>query len=158
MRSGIIIFILFWGSLFELEAVETVKFSLPSLPAATLDEQFPRDSSHDIESLKKYKQDLEYFREKTLEGYNRSLIAYANTINESSKKLEELRRVQQVGDSDYEYFHRLLKDELQKLSRSGEYMALYFAALHKYQGRVKLADEEISQLALDERRTRYRKH
>lgn len=123
---------------------ERVKFELPSFAATILENQFPeiRDGA-DLSALRKYRQELETFRQFVLEKYNKGIIDYAKRLDDASKLLEEQRRTHKVSTVEYHGSHARLKDEFARISKEGEYMQVYYAFFEKYKGQAKWVATEI---------------
>lgn len=134
---------------------ETYDIHLPSLPIITLDQQFPRDPQISIPKLQLYKQDLEFFRRQTLEGFNRALIIDAAEVDEASKRLETDNANGKVSQQDYQRIHGYLVVELMKLRRSGDYMATYYDYLNKYKSRMNWADDQIKAIETQNSHNRF---
>lgn len=130
-------------------------FQMPSLQSVTLREQFPKYRHITIESMIKYKQDLEDFRGFVLEGYNRALKQHAINVDESSKRLERLRASGKLSGEEYEGNHFLLKEELRKLGATGEYLRVYHDFLIRYQDQVRFANQQKEVLERIRRRAIY---
>lgn len=130
-------------------------FQMPSLQAVTLDQLFPKYDRISLDSMIKFRQELELFRKVYLEGYNRSLIRHASNVDEASKRLERMRAVGQIAGDRYETYHVLLKEELRRLGTKGDYLQLYYDYLALYQARMKFADQQLEAEKRSRRRAGY---
>jgi hypothetical protein len=120
--------------------------ALPSFGETILKEQFPEyKESSDVErGLRRYKVQLESFREEILEGYNRSVINYRQQLVDADSGLELDYKKGRINSEIYNGRHDYIKKELIKSSGSGEYLAAYFMYLNKYKTEIKWVNEEIA--------------
>jgi len=128
---------------------------LPSLPATTLKEQFPKVPSVALTSLRLYRQDLEFFRKNVLEGYNQALIIHAGEVDEASKQLEKERAAGRINADDYNRMHQYLKVELARLGKNGDYLKAYLNYFSLYKDRMNWADSSIAEITASKQRKRY---
>ncbi len=119
-------------------------FELPSFAATILESQFPEPKSTDLSDLRRHRQDLEFFRESVLEGYNRGLKDYALKLDTASKQLEQNRRMGRIAKDAYGKSHVRIQEELTKLRPDGDYLMVYKLFLARYQRRANWVIQEIT--------------
>jgi len=120
---------------------------LPSFGEAILKEQFPeyQESKTNVErGLRRYRVQLETFREEVLEGFNRAVLEYRRKLVESDQKLELDRKKGRITKEQYAVRHQYIKSELGKSKGSGEYMKAYFLYLGKYKAESKWVVQELA--------------
>lgn len=119
--------------------------TLPSFGETILKEQFPEyKESADVErGLRRYRVQLESFRDEVLEGYNRSVSEYRQQLIDSDGKLELDQKRGRITSEIYTERHDYLRKELTKSQGNGEHMVAYFNYLEKYQAEVKWVNAEI---------------
>lgn len=117
---------------------------LPSFAGTILEKQFPESKTAELEDLRRYRQDLETFREFVLEGYNKGLIEYARKLDASARDLEEKRRRGKINADAYDQVHTYLRLELEKITKDGEYFRIYKQNLARYRRRALWVIHEIT--------------
>ena len=133
--------LLFWSAAAVSQTVE-----LPSFGESVLAEQFPEyQESSDVErGLRRYRSQLEHFREEVLEGFNRGVMEYRQKLVETDAKLELDRKKGRISKEDYLEQHDYIAQELKKSNRSGEHMKAYFTFLGKYKSESRWVIEELA--------------
>lgn len=106
----------------------------PSFPASILEAQFPifKGNADSLADLRRYRQELEFFRAQSLEGYNRALQKHLFQVKRFDAELEKSHATGQITTEEYNSLHQAIADELEKSAPSGEYMDLYRNYLAKY--------------------------
>jgi hypothetical protein len=117
-----------------IEAMAATSLKPPSFPASILEEQFPvfKSDSKSLADLRHHRQQLEFFREQSLEGYNRALKTHLNELKRFDINLEKTHIARRISTKEYESLHQSLVSELEKSAPTGEYMQLYNSYLVKY--------------------------
>ena len=107
----------------------------PSFPATILDSQFPnfKGDTNSLCDLRRYRQQLEHFRQKSLEGYNRALQKFLLNLKKHDERLELNYANSLIGNEIYEKNHEYIVNEISKASGTGEYMQIYY----DYAGKLK---------------------
>ncbi|GEM_PF-2935454 len=132
-------------AIFSVNAFAQTPHDLPSFGESISKEQFPeyRESENVERGLRRYRVQLEYFREEVLEGYNRAVLEYRKKLVEYDKKFEIDRKKGKIKEEEYNTKHLYLTNELRKSRGSGEYMNAYFTYLKKYKAEAKWIKSEI---------------
>lgn len=132
----------------ELHTALGQTFLVPSFPAKILEAQFPlfKGDSSSVPDLRHYRQQLEYFRDQSLEGYNRALKKYLLTLKTFDKELEKQRQLGSLKPEEYAKRHQFVLDELEKSGPTGEYMEIYTDFLAKYKKERDWVIPEITSL------------
>lgn len=119
---------------------------LPSFGSAILNEQFPEYKElSDVErGLRKYRTQLEYFRQEILEGYNRAVLLHRQELVNADSQLELDHKRGRITSIAYAERHDYLLKEFAKSQGNGEYMTAYFTYLEKYKTEVKWVNAEIA--------------
>ena len=106
----------------------------PSFPASILATQFPefKGDMKSLGDLRRYRQQLEFFREQLLEGYNRALKKHLVNLKRFDSELERAHASGHVTTDEYDSLHQRIVSELEKSARSGDYMEFYRTYLAKY--------------------------
>ncbi|EGQ9250183.1 hypothetical protein [Vibrio parahaemolyticus] len=146
-----------WIKCIPLLILSCISFSsypseLPSFGETILGEQFPEyvESSSNIErGLRRYRVQLEVFREDVLEGYNRGVQEYREKLVAADTKLELDRKKGRIPKDDYQKQHNYIKEELDRSKGSGQYMKAYFTYLRKYKSESKWV---VKELGMEEKR------
>lgn len=128
---------------------------LPSFPASILEAQFPvfKGDSKSLADLRHYRQQLEFFREQSLEGYNRALKKHLLELKRFDSELEKARAAGRITSEEYDALHQSVVSELEKSAPSGDYMELYGTYLAKYKKERDWVVPEIS--ALERERVKF---
>lgn len=107
---------------------------LPSFSSSIIEAQFPvfKGDNKSLADLRRHRQQLEYFREQSLEGYNRALRKHVSDLSRFDKKLEIDRAAGRITSEQYEALHQAILSEIEKSGPSGEYIEVYLAHLAKY--------------------------
>jgi len=124
-------------------AQDELKF--PSLGERILETQFPKFDKNNVTltSLRKYREELEYFRDEILEGYNRAIKEYVAALGEFDRKLELARRTGKISKEQYERMHARVADEYKNASGDGDLLRSYFTYLSKYKSEARFVINEI---------------
>jgi len=136
---GLIVLLVNFGTF----AAETT--SMPSFGASILKEQFPvyRQQPNVVSGLRTYRAELEYFRQNSLEGYNRAIQQYREQLIEADKNLEIARGTGKIATEEYTKDHGYLVSEFEKSSEKGEYLAAYYQYFKRYAEESKWVEAEI---------------
>lgn len=118
----------------------------PSLGAKILEKQFPKFDKTNVTltSLRRYRTELEYFRDEVLEGYNTAVREYVAELGQFDTQLERARKNGEVSEVDYKRMHQHLVDEYEKAGPKGELLKPYFTYLKKYQSEATFVIHEIN--------------
>lgn len=122
------------------------KLEFPSLGAKILEKQFPQFDRTNVTltSLRKYRTELEYFRDAVLEGYNTAVSEYVAELGQFDKRLESARKNGAISASDYQRMHEHLADEYNNAGAKGDLLKPYFTYLKKYQSEAAFVINEIN--------------
>jgi hypothetical protein len=122
------------------------KLEFPSLGAKILEKQFPQFDKTNVTltSLRKYRTELEYFRDEVLEGYNKAVSEYVAELGEFDKRLELARKNGAISESDYQRMHERVADEYNNAGANGDLLKPYFTYLKKYQSEATFVINEIN--------------
>ena len=120
----------------------------PSFPASILEAQFPvfKGDAKVLADLRRHRQQLEYFREQSLEGYNRALKKHLVELKRFDKDIETSRAAGRVTADEYDTLHQHVVSELEKSAPSGDYIEIYVSYLEKYKKERDWVLPEISTL------------
>src|SRR5690554_5879603 len=80
----------------------------PSFAASILEAQFPEFSgdTESITDLRRYRQQLEFFRAQSLEGYNRALKKHLLNLKRFDDDLEKAHASGRVTTDEYDVLHQ----------------------------------------------------
>jgi hypothetical protein len=121
------------------------QFDFPSFGERILEAQFPKfdKSQVTLTSLRKYRIELEYFRDQILEGYNRAVKDYVAELGEFDTKLELARKKGEISTSEYERQHARVAEEYKNAGADGDLLKPYFTYLNKYKSEARFVINEI---------------
>lgn len=127
----------------------------PSFPASILEAQFPefKGDTKSLADLRRYRQQLEFFREQSLEGYNRALKKHLVNLKRFDGELERAHALGRVTTDEYDSLHQRIVTELEKSAQSGDYMEIYRTYLAKYKSERNWLLPEIS--AIERERVKF---
>lgn len=123
--------------------------SLPSFQQTDLAAEFPEykeSGSNEERGLRRYRSQLEYFREEALEGYNKDIIAFRKQLVETDRQLELDRKKGRVSEEEYKEQHKAIAQELGNSNGSGQYMRAYYTFMKKYKSESRWVIDELSRL------------
>lgn len=132
-----------------------IKLQPPSFPASILEAQFPafKGDSKPLSDLRRHRQQLEFFREQSLEGYNRALKKHLAEVRRFDGEVEKARASGRMTAEEYETLHRAIEIEFEKSGPSGDYLDIYSTYLEKYKNERDWVLPEIS--ALERERVKF---
>ncbi|MCI5145609.1 MAG: hypothetical protein D3923_08770 [Candidatus Electrothrix sp. AR3] len=119
---------------------------LPSFTETILAEQFPeyKELADVSRGLRRYRSQLESFREEVLEGYNRAVLNYGKRLIDIDRKLELDRKKDRISNGIYKKHHEYLRQEFFQSRGSGEYLKPYFFYLKKYKAEMRWSKRELA--------------
>ena len=119
---------------------------LPSFSETIRTEQFPeyKELADVSRGLRRYRSQLESFREEVLEGYNRAVLGYGKRLINIDKKLELDRKKGRITPEIYKERHTYLRQEFFQSRGSGAYLKPYFSYLKKYKAEMRWSKRELA--------------
>jgi hypothetical protein len=118
------------------------EYTLPVKPdASALGSAFPKcETMNSVSGIQRCRQDLELYRETTLEDYNSDLQQYIAELKQLDGRLELARAQGKISSGRYSELHEKIKTELSKSSEhDGRYVRTYLAYAHKYRDEQRVA-------------------
>lgn len=103
--------------------------------------------STELADLRHYRQQLEGYREGTLEIFNQAIEAYSNALKEFSSKLEARLARGEIPQGEYDRLIDVHDQGLRRCMATGRFMQAYHTALGKYRAEVRWVVDEMLRLA-----------
>ena len=128
--------------------IESAEISIPRFEKQLLGNLFPTIDDYSLPSLRKYRQELEIFREGVLEAYNKTLLTHDEKIRKLDRRIEKLRALGKLSIEEYLKYRNYVIDETKRMQPGGDLRITYKNNFVRYK---RNADWVINEIKSKER-------